>query len=98
MPAGSLFWNGLSEWHVAYIKDMLENMMTNTMIEEKPTPNYAEARTLFARIANTISNSPIGLQSTPLDKMVPLTVNQLILGRTSSVSLQTLTHRGICGS
>lgn len=85
VPAGSQFRNGLSERRVAVIKDTLHHMLANTMIGDKPTLDYAEACTLFARIANTINDRPIGLKSSTLDEMVPLTVNQLILGRTSSV-------------
>merc|ERR1712082_60134 len=47
--------------------------------------NYAELCTLLARAASVVNNRPIGVKNLTKDELVPLTVNQLLLGRTSSV-------------
>ena len=46
--------------------------------------SYAELQTLLTKIANVINDRPIGVQRLTEDELVPLTVNQLLLGRTSS--------------
>ena len=45
---------------------------------------YAELQVLLTKVANVINDRPIGVQYLTEDEMVPLTVNQLLLGRTSS--------------
>ena len=39
---------------------------------------------LLAKVANVINDCPIGVDQLTKDELVPLTVNQLLLGRTSS--------------
>ena len=50
----------------------------------KPFLSYAELQTLLARVKNVINDHPIGVKGLTEDELVPLTVNQLLLGRTSS--------------
>ena len=57
---------------------------TSAVNGEKPTLNYAELGTLLAKAANIINDRPIGVKNLSEDELVPLTVNQLLLGRTSS--------------
>ena len=85
MPPGAQFRNGLAERRVAALKHTLEHLLANTLISGKPTLNYAELCTLLARAASVVNDRPIGVKSLTEDEIVPLTVNQLLLGRTSSV-------------
>merc|ERR1711867_140007 len=57
---------------------------TATVNGKKPTLNYAELGTLLAKAANIVNDRPIGVKNITEDDLVPLTVNQLLLGRTSS--------------
>ena len=59
-------------------------MLTSTVNGEKPILNYAELGTLLAKVANVINDRPIGVKGLTEDELVPITVNQLLLGRTSS--------------
>ena len=52
--------------------------------KKKPTLNYAELATLLAKAANIVNDRPIGVKNVTEDELVPLTVNQLLLGHTSS--------------
>ena len=53
-------------------------MMNSTLIGTKPTLSYAELCTTLARAAIIINDRPIGVCS------MPLTVNQLLLGRSTN--------------
>ena len=53
---------------------------TSTLIGKKPTLNYAELGTLLAKAANIVNNRPIGVKNLTKDELVPLTINQLLLG------------------
>merc|ERR1711867_50793 len=59
-------------------------MLTSTLIGEKPMLNYAELGTPLAKVANIVNDRPIGVKNISEDELVPLTVNQLLLGQTSS--------------
>ena len=59
--------------------------MANTLITGRPTLNYAELCKLLAQAASVVNDRPIGIKNLTVDELVPLTVNQLLLGRTSSV-------------
>ena len=66
-------------------KLVLQNLVqANTLISGKPTLNYAELCTLMARAASVFNDRRIGVKSLTEDEIVPLTVNQLLLGRTFS--------------
>ena len=84
VAAGCQFRNGLAEARVKATKQMLEHMLTTAVNGGKPTLSYAELQTLLTKIANIINDRPIGVQGLTEDELVPLTVNQLLLGRTSS--------------
>merc|ERR1712002_1238535 len=84
VPAGCQFWNGLAEARVRAIKRTISHMLASTVNGKKPTLNYAELGTLLAKAANIVNDHPIGIKNLTEDKLVPLTVNQLLLGRTSS--------------
>ena len=70
------------------LKDLLHHLLANTIIDRKPTLNYAELSMLLSRAANIVNDWLIGVKSLTEDKIVPLTVNQLLLGRTSTAPLQ----------
>ena len=40
---------------------------------------------MLARAASVVNDRPIGVKSLTEDELVPLTINQLLLGRTASV-------------
>ena len=85
VPPGAQFRNGLAERRAAALKHTLEHLMANTLITGKPTLNYAELCRLLARAASIVNDRPIGVKSLTEDELVPLTVNQLLLGQTASV-------------
>ena len=85
VPPGAQFRNGLAERRVAALKSTLNHLLANTIMEEKPTLHYAELQTLLSRAASIVNDRPIGLRSLTEDELVPLTVNQLLLGRTATV-------------
>ena len=58
--------------------------MTTTLVKGKPTLHYAELQTILSTAANIINNRPIGVRSLTKEDIVPITVNQLLLGRTST--------------
>ena len=88
VPPGAQFQNGLAERRVAVLKDLLHHLLANMIIGGKPTLNYAELNTLLSRAVNIVNNRPIGVKSLTEEEIVPLTVNQLLLGRTSTAPLQ----------
>ena len=85
VPPGAQFRNGLAERRVAVLKNTMDHLLANTIISEKPTLSYAELQTLLSRAANIVNDRPIGVKGLTEDELVPLTVNQLLLGRTASV-------------
>merc|ERR1712120_68975 len=85
VPPGAQFRNGLAERRVAALKSTLNHLLANTIVSEKPTLHYAELQTVLSRAANIVNDRPIGVRSLTEDELVPLTVNQLLLGRTSTV-------------
>ena len=81
MPAGCQYRNGLAESRVKAVKTTLSHMLNSTLIGTKPTLFYDELCTTLARAASIINDRPIGVRSMTEDEIVPLTVNQLLLGR-----------------
>ena len=84
MPAGCQFRNGLAEACVHATKRTVSHMLASTVNGGKPILNYAELGTLLAKVANIINDRPIGVKGLTEDELVPITVNQLLLGHTSS--------------
>ena len=86
--AGCQYRNGLAERRVMVLKRMLEHLLANTMLDaggqKKPTLGYAELQVLLQQAANITNDRPVGLHQLMEDELVPLTVNQLLLGRNSS--------------
>ena len=80
VPAGCQFRNGLAEAHVRATKWTVAHMLASTVNGDKPVLNYAELGTLLAKVANVINNRPIGVKGLTEDELVPITVNQLLLG------------------
>ena len=79
VEAGCQFRNGLAEARIKATKQTLEHMLTTAVNGGKPTLSYAELQTLLTKIANVIN-----VQGLTEDELVPLMVNQLLLGRTLS--------------
>ena len=82
VPAASQFRNGLAERRVAAMKSTLEHILASSLINHKPTLDYVQMSTLLYRVCNIVNDRPIGLRNHDENTMVPLTVNQLILGKT----------------
>ena len=82
VPAGAQFRNGLSERRVAMMKSTIDNVLANSLINHKPTLDYTEMSTLLYRVCNIVNDRPVALKDLNEDTMVPLTVNQLLLGKT----------------
>ena len=68
------------------VKTTLGHMLNSTLIGTKPTLSYAELCTTLARAASIINDRPIGVCSLTEEEIVPLTVNQLLLGRSTTTS------------
>ena len=85
VPAGCQFRNGLAEARICATKRTVAHMLASTVNGDKPVLNYAELGTLLAKVANVINDRPIGVKGLTEDELVPITVNQLLLGRTSSL-------------
>ena len=57
--------------------------MANTLVTGKPTISYTELQVLLQQAANITNDRPVGLLGLTEDELVPLMVNQLLLGRNS---------------
>ena len=68
---------------MASLKHTLEHLMAGTLVTGKPTLNYAKLCTLLSRAVSVVNDRPIEIKSLTEDELVPLTVNQLLLGRIS---------------
>ena len=88
MPAGYQYWNGLVEIRVKAIKSTLDHMLMITLIVNRPTLTYTDLCTLLAR-ASSINNRPISFCQMTEEETVPLTVNQLLLGRSTTTICPT---------
>ena len=82
VPAGSQFRNGLAERRVAILKRTLDHLLSSSMICGKPTLNYVELSSMLSRVCNIVNDRPVSLKNLNEDVKVPLTVNQLLLGKT----------------
>ena len=82
----------MAESRVKAVKTTLGPIMNSTLIGIKPTLSYAELCTTLARVASIINDRPIGVRSQSKDEIVPLTVNQLLLGRYTTTTLATYTE------
>ena len=60
------------------------SLVATKKIKKKPMLNYSELGTLLAKAANIVNDRHIGVKSLTEDKLVPITVNQLLLCRTPS--------------
>ena len=74
------------------VKITLGHMMNSTLIGTKPTLSYAELCTTLARAASIINDRPIGVCSLSEEEIVPLTVNQLLLGRSTTMTRAACTE------
>ena len=84
VPAGCQHRNRLAEARVKAIKLTLNHILASTLIGGKPTMHYAELQTILATAANIINDRPVGVRSLTEEDIVPIMVNQLLLGRTST--------------
>ena len=87
VPAGAQFRNGLAEARVKAVKQTLWHVLMSTLVNGKPTLTYAELATVLAQVANIVNDRPIWAKVLTEGDLVPLTVNQLLLGRTSTSPL-----------
>ena len=68
---GALCLLGLSSGRVAAMKHTMEHLLANTLINDKPTINYAELCTLLSRAASVVNDRPVGIKSLTEDELVP---------------------------
>ena len=86
VPAGCQWRNGLAESRVKALKSTLAHIMVSSLIGIKPTLSYAELSVVLARAASIVNDRPIGVRALTEEDIVPITPNQLLLGRTSTRS------------
>ena len=86
VPAGCQYRNGLTEARVKATKPSLAHLivMIGSTINNSPTVTYPELVVLLSRVANVINDRPLGVRSLTNDDFVPVTPNQLLIGRTST--------------
>ena len=53
----------MAERHVAIVKKMLANMLSKTVLIDKPTLNYAELQTVLSKDANIVNDCSIGVRN-----------------------------------
>ena len=80
VPPSCQWRNGLSENRVKILKQTL------ALTLDKNTLNYAELQMMLANCANTMNDRPVGVRFLSEEDYVPVTVNQLLLGRTSTAA------------
>ena len=91
VPAGCQFRNGLAEARVKAVKHAMDHMVNASIAGGvKPSLNYAQLATLVAVAANAVNDRPIGVKKMTESDFVPLTVNMLLLGRTSTAEIDVL--------
>ena len=66
------------------IKHTLKYVLGSTIIANKPILSYAELQAVLTQVANIINDRPIGIHHLTEGELVPLTVNQLLLGHNST--------------
>ena len=64
-------------------------MLLSTLIGTKPPLSYNKLCEVLARAASIINDRPIGLRAMTETKIVPLTVNQLLLGCSTTTNCPT---------
>ena len=89
VPAACQWRNGLSENRVKILKQ------TMALTLDKNTLNYAELQALLVSISNTMNDRPVGVRFLSEDDYVPITVNQLLIGRTSTSSVSFDTQENV---
>ena len=61
--SGCKYHNRMAERHVAIVKKMLANMLSKTVLIDKPTLNYAELQTVLSKDANIVNDCSIGVRN-----------------------------------
>ena len=75
--------NGLAEAQIKAMKRSLFQIASNSMIKSSsPTLDFQEWTLLLHRVANISNERPLGVRSITEDVIVPITPNQLLIGKT----------------
>ena len=95
VPAGAQHRNGISEAMVKVMKKSL-----HLALQPGEILTYAEIVTLFAKISYSVNSRPLALQDTSPNSqqdedMMPLTPNQLLLGR-SNIEVPSMSYNEDC--
>ena len=69
------------------MKKTLMRSLTSTVFMEKPMLIYMELQTILTEVSNIINDRPVCLKSLTEEDLLPLMVNQLLLGRNSNQSV-----------
>ena len=84
VEAGCQWRNGLAESQIKAMKKSLFHVASSSAIKSvKPKLDYQEWCLLLNRVANISNERPLGVRSLTEDTIIPLTPNQLLIGKTS---------------
>ena len=64
----------------------MDHMLASTLICNKPTFSYSQLCTILAHAATIMNEQPAGIWSLTEVEIVPLIVNQLLLGRNKTAN------------
>ena len=84
VEAGCQWRNGLAESQIKSMKKSLFQVASSSNLKAvNPKLDYQELSLLLHRIANISNERPLGVRGITEDTIVPLTPNQLLIGKTS---------------
>ena len=85
VPPGCQWRNGLAESQIKAMKRSLFQLASNSVIKSSsPTLNFQDWSLLLHRVANVANERPLGVRSVTEDLILPITPNQLLIGRTKT--------------
>ena len=84
VEAGCQWRNGLAESQIKAMKKSLHHVASSSALKSvSPKLDYQEWSLLLHRIANISNERPLGVRGITEDTIIPLTPNQLLIGKTS---------------
>ena len=69
------------------VKKMIRRITKSTVLGECPTFSYAELQVALSEAENVINDSPLHPQSLTEEDLIPVTINHLLLGSTSTQAI-----------
>ena len=87
-PARTQFGNGHCETRVQMVKRTLKQTLDSTIISSRPTLSYDELQSVMNQVANIVNDRPLHVEELREgEPIIPVTVNQLLLGQTSTTKV-----------